>query len=565
MMNDIFTSLLIISCMMACLAVFKHFFGKTMPASWKYRLGYLFFVILLLPFIPCVSVKESSFESAVQIGEVGKKAVEAVSGSGAINSFAVNKTVYGPWLFIFALWAAGAVIVLAVFLISLSRLSKILKESKPASKRTAAIFEKCKNELDIDGKIILRAGKVKSPLVFGIFKTAVIIPEENMAEEDMRHIFMHELIHYKRGDIAINYAVCFFEILYWFNPMVWIAFKGLKADMEAACDEAVMEKTGDSYGYGMTIIRFAGKREFVSAAEMGGTKKQIVKRVKAAAQFKKATAKQRVISALTFAVLTVTVMASLPVVSVNAVEKNADMTGETVYEEDMSEYFDGFKGSFVLYDLSSDSYTIYNKEMSEKRVSPDSTYKIISALSALESGIISPDENTLKWDGEQNYFEAWNRDQNLSSAMQNSVNWYFDRLNENNRKNLENTFNTFEYGNCDLSGGNDFWMESSLKISPVEQIDVLKALYLNEYGFDEENVQAVKDSMKITDGFYGKTGSGMVNGKEVNGWFVGFVESEDNVWFFALNMNDENGANGSTAADAAIEILNDRGIIDYEI
>ena len=154
--------------------------------------------------------------------------------------------------------------------------------------------------------------------------------------------------------------------------------------------------------------------------------------------------------------------------------------------------------------------------------------------------------------------------------MQNSVNWYFDRLNENNRKNLENTFNTFEYGNRDLSGGNDFWMESSLKISPVEQIDVLKALYLNEYGFDEDNVQAVKDSMKISDGLYGKTGSGMVNGKEVNGWFVGFVESEDNVWFFALNMNDENGANGSTAngstaADAAIEILNDRGIIDYEI
>ena len=71
--------------------------------------------------------------------------------------------------------------------------------------------------------------------------------------------------------------------------------------------------------------------------------------------------------------------------------------------------------------------------------------------------------------------------------------------------------------------------------------------------------------MKITDGFYGKTGSGLVNGKEVNGWFVGFVESEDNVWFFALNMNDENGANGSTAADASIEILNDRGIIDYEI
>ena len=63
--------------------------------------------------------------------------------------------------------------------------------------------------------------------------------------------------------------------------------------------------------------------------------------------------------------------------------------------------------------------------------------------------------------------------------------------------------------------------------------------------------------MKISDGFYGKTGSGMVNGKEVNGWFVGFLETDENVYCFALNMQDSGGASGSAASEAAVSILHD--------
>lgn len=56
----------------------------------------------------------------------------------------------------------------------------------------------------------------------------------------------------------------------------------------------------------------------------------------------------------------------------------------------------------------------------------------------------------------------------------------------------------------------------------------------------------------------------MINGKEINGWFVGFVEQTDNVYFFATNINGYDNALGSTAADITIEILGDRGIINYE-
>ena len=67
-------------------------------------------------------------------------------------------------------------------------------------------------------------------------------------------------------------------------------------------------------------------------------------------------------------------------------------------------------------------------EQAEKRISPDSTYKIYDALFALEEGIITPDNSFVAWDGQENPFAAWNTDQTLSSAMASSVNWYFQTM-----------------------------------------------------------------------------------------------------------------------------------------
>lgn len=564
MISDVFNSLVMVSAMLAALMVFKHFLGKTMTASWKFRLGYLFFLILILPFIPCDGVKSAAAEAVAVWVPAGERLSRDVSDA-AIVSFAQNKTVFFTGGRILAMWAVGALAVGSMFFVSSLRLMILRKRSSKAGEDTMRIFRSCLEELGMDGKIDLRIGKVNSPMVFGLFSACVIIPGEDIPKEDLRHIFMHELIHYKRGDVAVNYAVCLFEILYWFDPLVWLAFRGFRADMEAACDEAVMEQTGDGYGYGMTIIRFAGKRGYISAAEMGGTKKEVIKRVRAAAEFKRATAARKAVGALAFVLIAALAVSSLPAVSVNAFENYSPEQGKNIKEEDLSEYFDGIRGSFVLYDTAGDSYTVYNRELSEKRVSPDSTYKIFSAVSALENGVITAKNNTAEWDGTVYAFEEWMKDQDLDQAMKNSVNWYFDRLNSENMEGLRQTLEKVGYGNCDMSGGSDFWMEDSLKISPMEQTDILRSLYFNEYGFSDETVQTVKDAMELSDGFYGKTGSGMVNGKEVNGWFVGFVEKDGNQWFFALNLNDNDGANGLKAAETAVEILKDRGIIDHEI
>ena len=55
---------------------------------------------------------------------------------------------------------------------------------------------------------------------------------------------------------------------------------------------------------------------------------------------------------------------------------------------------------------------------------------------------------------------------------------------------------------------------------------------------------------------YGKTGTGRIDDKDINGWFVGFVEKGDNVYIFATNIEADENATGSISMEKTIDILN---------
>lgn len=57
----------------------------------------------------------------------------------------------------------------------------------------------------------------------------------------------------------------------------------------------------------------------------------------------------------------------------------------------------------------------------------------------------------------------------------------------------------------------------------------------NRFDFAPENINAVKDAICLSSSdagtFYGKTGTGRVDGQDVNGWFIGYIETADNTYF----------------------------------
>jgi bla regulator protein BlaR1 len=268
-------------------------------------------------------------------------------------------------------------------------------------------------------------------------------------------------------------------------------------------------------------------------------------------------------------IMGVFVASQIPIFSVMAYDdQRYEFDGKRTIYENLSKYFAEYEGSFVLYDLQADQYRIYNENKSTFRVSPNSTYKIYSALFALESNIITRENSTMKWNGKQYPYDSWNRSQNLSTAMKSSVNWYFQDLDKKvHLNNIQHYLKQINYGNYNLSGGvSQYWIESSLKISPIEQVQLLKAFYRNEFGFKKKNVQTVKEVIQLEekDGaqLSGKTGTGSVNGKNINGWFIGYVETKKNTYFFATNIQNENNTYGSKAVEISKAILKDKGIYE---
>lgn len=242
------------------------------------------------------------------------------------------------------------------------------------------------------------------------------------------------------------------------------------------------------------------------------------------------------------------------------VETNTDPVAE-VNLEDLSQYFTGYEGTFVLLDPQLGEYTIYNEPKSETRVSPYSTYKILNSLIGLEVGVLEDENSSYPWDHQKHSIEAWNQDHTLASAIKHSVVWYYQQLARDiGPENMQTYLDLVNYGNKDISGGIDtFWLGSSLKVSPKEQVEMLRQFYYYQLPFSKEHIDIVK-SIIVNEEKNGITFSGKTGGPTGRGWFIGYVEREDKVYIFATYI--EGGeANGPKAREISRSILEDKGIL----
>jgi len=226
----------------------------------------------------------------------------------------------------------------------------------------------------------------------------------------------------------------------------------------------------------------------------------------------------------------------------------------------------GFKGAFVLYDLNRNRYIRYNPERCAERFIPASTFKIMNSLIGLETGAVPDADYVIKWDGTKYDVPAWNQDHTLRTAIQNSAVWYYQELARRvGEKKMQEYVDAAHYGNQNISGKIDtFWLEGSLRISAEEQVEFLKRLYKGELPFSQRSMNIVKEILVLekteTYQLSGKTGSGQrITPHE--SWFVGYLETQGNVYIFAANIESlGSDGNGDTAKEIVRNILKDLGL-----
>ena len=136
------------------------------------------------------------------------------------------------------------------------------------------------------------------------------------------------------------------------------------------------------------------------------------------------------------------------------------------------------------------------------------------------------------------WLPAWNQDQDLKSAFKNSTVWYYQELARRvGGERMKYWLDKANYGNADTSGGIDkYWLTGGLRITPEQQIDFLRRLHDNKLPFSQRSMDIVKDIMIAKDTLdyvvRAKTGWGEQDDTNI-GWYVGYVETTDNVYYFA--------------------------------
>ncbi|MBS7532035.1 class D beta-lactamase [Hazenella sp. IB182353] len=229
-------------------------------------------------------------------------------------------------------------------------------------------------------------------------------------------------------------------------------------------------------------------------------------------------------------------------------------------QQDVEEFHTG-QGTMVLKNLKNNHVYIYNTKRSKERFTPESTFKVANALIGLETSAVRDEYEVKRWDGVEREFENWNRDHSLASAMRESAIWFYqDMARTIGEEEMQKNISRFNYGNQDISGGIDtFWLGSSMKISALEQVVFIEKLVEEQLPIAEKHQKTVK-RMMIQDEqdeyiLHGKTGTRL---SDLGlGWYVGFVENEQGIWVFAVNVD----GTGTLAKNIMLKELEKRGII----
>ncbi|CAM4123973.1 class D beta-lactamase [Shewanella aquimarina] len=202
----------------------------------------------------------------------------------------------------------------------------------------------------------------------------------------------------------------------------------------------------------------------------------------------------------------------------------------------------GARGVLVLMDDNRGALSTNDLARSRHAYIPASTFKIPHSLLLLEAGIVKDEHSQFAWDGVKRAYTPWNRDHSFTGAMKYSVVPIYQKLAlQLGAERMAQGLTHLGYGNANIGGGLDsFWLDGDLAISALEQVHFLRRLYHNQLPVSERSQRIVKTMMlNQANGEWvlrAKTGYGVRQGQKL-GWWVGWLEREENTYFFAMNMD----------------------------
>jgi len=241
------------------------------------------------------------------------------------------------------------------------------------------------------------------------------------------------------------------------------------------------------------------------------------------------------------------------------------------------------RGCFLLFEIGVGQVRERPADACRERVTPASTFKVPHALAALDSGVITGPDETLRYVPGGEWPESAQRDHTLASAIRHSVLWYFQRVAERLGPAREAAYlKKLAYGNMDATSGlTSFWIGGSLQISPREQQTFWLKLYQNQLPLAGRATDLVKSMLVQPAGFVvnaagqqpfappwpantvvsAKTGSAVDRSGARVRWLAGHVKRDARSFIFVSCVIGPPDLTANAAIDLAARSLRESGVL----
>ena len=162
-------------------------------------------------------------------------------------------------------WLLGLVLLGAWLFLRLRRLARRHAE-ETANSSLPAWFDELLAEQAEKLKLrrrprVVLSPHVNAPAVFGLFRPLLLIPQQGFhqtSRRDTEHILLHELSHIKRADLIVHAVFMLLQVVYWFNPLLWLLRRHLQHLRELCCDATVARVLGEETpAYRQTLLETA--------------------------------------------------------------------------------------------------------------------------------------------------------------------------------------------------------------------------------------------------------------------------------------------------------------------
>lgn len=251
MLIQTFKNILLMSASGSLLAIFWLCLApvtrKIFSPSWQYYIWLTVLLVMILPVhfpvpsrtpdVPTVSVNPAE-NIETEISQTNSHTADMQISEQA-EKMSIPKTELPQNIFYYLanIWFFGVIAVLLtktakynLFLRAIHRNSEIVTDISDIPKRLT----------------VRKTDMLDAPLIVGFFKPCLLLPNTEIDENDMNYILMHELTHYRRGDILYKWFAMTVSSVHWFNPVVYITSRQIDTECEISCDHAVTRKLSDS-------------------------------------------------------------------------------------------------------------------------------------------------------------------------------------------------------------------------------------------------------------------------------------------------------------------------------